>query len=260
MQPHGATVWARKTIHSDIFLRKPDKWFKIWFFIVNRVNYKDNGTYSRAECFIPSGEIEIATGATNDQVKKCLKWLREEHSVSTRRSTRGIHIKVIKYNVYQDLGSYSSTREALEKHQRSTTIGEVRKKESISEVKTSQKRDMSFNKKGDDYEEGFIDLDGDGSLLEEKKPQTKKYPNAPKVRKVFLAETGKNPKNWKMNKTQLLACENLYTERGLKTIQNALRWYKEHKDMEYCPQISSPYDLDSKWTKLNEYKRKHYGN
>lgn len=169
MQPNGATVWARKTIQSEIFATKPDKWFKIWFYLVNRANYKDNA-YKRGECFIPSGEIETMTGATKDQVKKCLTWLRDKHSISTRRSTRGIHLKVNKYGIYQDLSAYSSTREAPEKHQRSTTIGEVSKKvNNISEQSsvTSNSKDMTFNKYNDNDDVSTIDYDSNEPLEEE---------------------------------------------------------------------------------------------
>ena len=168
MTQHGATVWARQTVCSDIFANKPDKWFKIWFYIVTRANYKNIGNWERGELFIQSSEIEIATGASKDQVKKCLKWLRDEHSISTDRSTRGMHIKVIKYNVYQSLINYSSTREAPEKHQRSTPIGEEGKKVKINNELGSDNnnsKDMGWNNKhSDDYEEGVVDLDGDGSV------------------------------------------------------------------------------------------------
>jgi hypothetical protein len=133
---------------------------------------------------------------------------------------------------------------------------------SDSEDKSSQLRKeikeilMGWNTKSDDYEEGVVDLDGDISLKEEKKVNTKKYPNAPAVRKVFLKVLGLSPANWKVNKTQLQSCENLYTERTLEKVESALVFYKEHEDDEYCPKISSPFDLDSKWTKLGEYKLK----
>lgn len=213
MQPNGATVWGRKTIDSDIFANKPDKWFKIWFYIVNRVNWKDNGKYQRSECFIPSGEIEMRTNATPDQVKKCLSWLRSEHSISTKRSTRGIRIKVLKYNVYQDLNSYSSTREdkhqtkhqrstdsstrettnsglkirtksisssdrstreALEAHQTSTTIVEVgnKKNNNCDANASSNEKDM-WNRQPEDFEEGVVDADGDGSVRNEVEEQKK---------------------------------------------------------------------------------------
>jgi len=76
------------------------------------------------------------------------------------------------------------------------------------------------------------------------------------VYKVFQAELGKLPANWRINKTQLLSAENLYTERGIPAIENALRYYKENKEAEYIPFISSPFDLDSKWSKLANHKNK----
>ena len=116
--------------------------------------------------------------------------------------------------------------------------------------------DMSWNKQSDDYEEGVVNLDGDITLVDDKKKPTRKYPNAPAVRKVFQEVTGRNPANWKVNATQLKACENLYTERTLEKVRIALQFYEENKHKEFCPQISSPFDLDSKWTKLGEFKLK----
>lgn len=120
-------------------------------------------------------------------------------------------------------------------------------------------KDMPFRNTSDDHEEGVVNYDGDANLVPLKKPQTKKYPNAAAVRKVFLQVLGKNPANWKVNKTQLQACENLFAERGLLKIKNALEYYQENKNQEYCPQVSTPYDLDGKWAKLGEFKKKHHG-
>jgi len=133
-----------------------------------------------------------------------------------------------------------------------STLGET----SSPELKDNQK-DMSWNKTSEDYEEGFVDLDGDTSLVEEeKKKAPKKYPNAPQVRKVFQEVQGRNPANWRVNKNQLQACENLYTERGLEKVKLALEFYEDNKEKEYCPKINSPHDLDSKWTNLGEFKLK----
>lgn len=125
-----------------------------------------------------------------------------------------------------------------------------------SEADASADKNMPFNKYADDHEEGVVDLDGDGSLIEIKKTPTKKYPHASAIQKIFLEVLGRNPSNWRINKTQLQACENLYTERTPEKVRSALEFFKEHKHEEYCPQITSPYDLDSKWTKLGEYKLK----
>jgi len=47
--PGGATLWARQTVDSEIFYDKPDKWFKIWFYLVNKVNWKDDKKHERGE-------------------------------------------------------------------------------------------------------------------------------------------------------------------------------------------------------------------
>lgn len=94
---------------------------------------------------------------------------------------------------------------------------------------------------------------------EEEKSQrvsTKKYSNAKQV----FALWGKYPKNWDLNTTQLRAAENLFEEQeSLEEISEALRFAQEHKDDDFCPQISSPYDLDSKWKKLDTYYDKIHG-
>lgn len=258
----GYTKWARQTIDSAIFIDKPDKWFKIWFYIVNRVNFTDSVQYERGECFITTQEISEATKATQDQIKKCLRWCREVGMVSSARSTRGLRIKVIKYNVYQSNDFYSSTREAPEKHQRSTTIGEEGKKERTVGDKSpgdtppllNNKDDMSWNKQSEDYEEGIVNIDSDMSLVVEKKKDTRKYPNAPAIRKIFQEVLGKNPADWNKNVTVLQACENLYTERGVEKVRNALEFYKENQDKEFCPVINSPVDLDRKYVNLSRFK------
>jgi len=117
-------------------------------------------------------------------------------------------------------------------------------------------KNMDWNKKSDDYEEGVIDLDGDGEIKNVAAPRTKKYPNAPAIRKIFLRVLGINPNYWKQQTPQLQACENLYTERTPEKVEKALEFYKEHQNDEFCPKINSPYDLDAKWTKLGEYKLK----
>lgn len=94
---------------------------------------------------------------------------------------------------------------------------------------------------------------------ENTKPKSKpKYPNAKKVFTLFglLENNGSYPKNWDRNTTELVAAENLFEERGLVEVENALSWYQDLKDREYCPDVSSPYGLDSKWSKFERFVEK----
>ena len=121
----GATLWARQTIESEIFINKPDKWFKIWFYLVNRASHKDTKRYKKGEAFLQQDWICEATSSTKDQVKKCIGWLRDSGMISTKRSTRGTWLKVCKYSHFQRLDNYYYNVEAPDKargkHVRSTT-------------------------------------------------------------------------------------------------------------------------------------------
>lgn len=104
--------------------------------------------------------------------------------------------------------------------------------------------------KHSDYEES-IDLESGEYIEEEPKPK-RTYPT---VYAIFREITGKdNPLNWKVNKTQQTAAENLLKEHTENEIRAALTFVKNYKDQEYCPTVDSPYDLDSKWAKIKKFK------
>lgn len=103
----GATIWARQTTQSDVFYWKPDKWFKIWFYIVNKVNHKDNKLFKRGTNFITYKEIEVATKATHSQVDKFIRWSKQTTMLTTRKTTRGMVVKVLNYAFFQDLKNYT---------------------------------------------------------------------------------------------------------------------------------------------------------
>lgn len=113
-----------------------------------------------------------------------------------------------------------------------------------SETEVSQGKSISFV--------GGLDSDGFPTEAPTKPASRAKYPNAKKVFALF----GKYPKNWEMNKTQLKSAENLVEEKGLEKVEKVIQFFLENKDDTFCPQISSPYDLDSKWRKLFEYKKR----
>ena len=143
----GATLWARQTVESEIFYWKPDKWFKIWFYIVNRVNHKKNRLFDRGECFINYKEIMKKCKATKGEVDHCIRWLKSEKSatmIATRKTTRGMIVKVLKYNHFQTLDNY---------------YGDI-KSDTIGETRAIQKRYRSdtINKNGKNGKNGKKDI------------------------------------------------------------------------------------------------------
>lgn len=92
------------------------------------------------------------------------------------------------------------------------------------------------------------------SEVSEKKSTPKKYPHSKEVFGLW----GSYPRNWELNTTQLRAAENLFEEQGIEEIKGALDYWKKHKDEDFCPQVPSPYDLDSKWLKLSAFYDKQH--
>lgn len=104
----GATLWARKTIESEIFSWKPDKWFKIWFYIISKVNWKDGPILKRGQGYFTYKEIMNGTEATRFVVDHCIRYLKRATMIATRKATRGMVISVLNYDRYQTVGTYKS--------------------------------------------------------------------------------------------------------------------------------------------------------
>lgn len=210
--------------------------------------------YNKKEDWITNTQIMAMTGLGKERVSEAKKSLLAKNIVTEKRNKIGLQKDYEKWKELRKNVTKVTEKRNYQLRKNVTTIDSIDNIIDISETNVSAKQDMPFNRHSDDYEEGYVDIDGDTSLKVEKKPNTRKYPNAPAVRKVFQEVLGQNPANWKVNANQLKACENLFTERGIEKIRNALEFYVEHKDNEFCPQITSPYDLDSKYTKLSHFK------
>ena len=94
------TLWSKQIIHSDIFRKKPDKWFKIWFYLVNKVNSQDQKDYARGCCFMKYKWIMERTGATRSEVDHCIRFLKLSSMIETQKSARGLHLTILNYCLY----------------------------------------------------------------------------------------------------------------------------------------------------------------
>ena len=64
-------------------------------------------------------------------------------------------------------------------------------------------------------------------------------------------------KTWYANKTQRLAAKTLLEPPfGIEKVKKVLLFFIEHREEQYCPQISTPYDLVQKWSKLQTFRDK----
>lgn len=104
----------KETTNSDIFY-KPDKRFKIWFYIISTVNRKDSDRLPRWSWRFTYDMIMIATWASKTQVYKCIKRMRETDMVETTKRIRWMDLKVNNYNKYQDEGLQRDVWETTER-------------------------------------------------------------------------------------------------------------------------------------------------
>lgn len=141
----GATVWARQTTESEIFFYKPDKWFKIWFYIVNKVNHKDNKLFRRGEGLITYKEITRATKASKPQVHKCIKYLEKDNMLESRRTTRGMIRIVLNYAYYQDLRNYKDNLKTTT----GTTDGQLADNSGVLPIDKNGKNEKNEKKEND---------------------------------------------------------------------------------------------------------------
>jgi len=105
--------------------------------LINKVNHTDNKRFKEGCCFLKYDWIMNATGATKDQVKHCIAYLKATSMLATRKATRGFNVEVLKYKGYQNLNNYKSHTEshikATQKPHKSHTINKNVK--NIKEIK-----------------------------------------------------------------------------------------------------------------------------
>ena len=227
----GAFLVARKLFESEIWTNKPDSWTKIWVYILGNVNHKDNGKLKKGEGFFrPKREIPlISSSISTDIFKKFLNFARKNDMISTRRSTRGIIIKVLNYPKYQTLESYRGTRvstelgtnQAPERHQTSTTINKNDKE---------LKNDKNISSKED------------GMLINSKI-------------ELFKPLNPLTYKKWYSNKVQRAAVGRLIETLGDK-LEAAISAAEKANTQKYAPTITSPYQLEEKLSALRAFMLK----
>lgn len=231
----GSIFLARKIVESDIFFSKPDVWFKIWVFILLMANHRDNKQFKRGECYTNYEEIRFYTKATRNEVDHCIRWLKQAKQIATRKATRGLYIKIEKYEVYQKLDSYKSDTESDVK----------------SDLKAKQKRNRgdTINKnENNDKNENNVHTGAP------KRAGSKKSQFSPLGAELIKAFEGVDPKNktYYSNTTQREAAEFLIREYGFEEVVKRVGFLPKANKSNFFPHITSPYELKEKWMSLED--------
>ncbi|PIR14046.1 hypothetical protein COV49_00200 [Candidatus Falkowbacteria bacterium CG11_big_fil_rev_8_21_14_0_20_39_10] len=260
----GATIWARQTIESEIFLYKPDKWFKIWFYIVNRAYFKEKNKFERGECFLKYSWIEEATGATKDQIYACVKWLKKERMLTTNKTTRGMHVKVLNYDKYQNFNNYKNDmendNETIQKLQISDTI--LKKDNNINKDNKTLQAEPADNKNSDvdlkipeKKEEAKPVVSENSSLPAVAVLESKSVPPEQIVAIIDLFRKI-SPSLAFGDKNQRKACSEVIKLSGFQEAENKAKYAISIQGKLYAPGITTPWELWKKLAKLENAKKR----
>lgn len=229
----GAFNLARQIFSSEIWLTKPATWKILWIYILGKVNHKPTKQFERGEGFFNfTQEIrQIGIDITSDKIKSFCQYARASQMIDTKKTTRGIIIKVLNYNKYQDFNNFKTTTKTTSKpqqnHDRTTTINKNDK-----------------NDKNDKKDKNIVATP----------------PDEVNLLLNFFKETV-NPHIGFGNKTERKACSDLLKAYGLDWVKQSLAFLEEkRKTDKYLPTITTPYELWTKWAKIKQHLDTQQGN
>lgn len=101
-----------------------------------------------------------------------------------------------------------------------------------------------------------VPVDDDGNEISRQKPSAPTK-DAQKVYVVFKSTIGISNPMWTKNKTERIAAQTLFDDKGLEKVQKVLEFWLENKDDPFCPDVTSPYKLASKWEAMIMYRKKN---
>lgn len=243
-QPKGSIFSARKSIESEIFLHKPDKWFKIWFFLLHRVNFKDYNGYKKGECHTSYEEIMRYTGASKAQIDHCIRYLKSATMIATRKATRGFFVNVLKFAQYQDK---NKIKEEVKATRKATTKAKEKRHKSDT-IKNNDNNDNNDNN-------NILRAKPESEVLTSKQIKERKMnKQIQEILDMFYESI--NPNINYGNTTTRRACEFLLDKYGLQATKNATKYAISIQGERYAPTVTTPHELKEKMSKLILYKQK----
>jgi hypothetical protein len=264
----GATLWARQTIISKIFYDKPAIWFKIWFYLVSRVNFKEDKRFKRGELFLKYEWICEATKATKNQVDHFIRWAKDNKMLATRKTTRGMILEILKYNEFQTLDNYyyavkkdteigddKSDTESETENSESKLKNKPKQKAKATQKATTtakQKRNKSDTilKNGKNGKNDTINLQAEPAG-EEAEKLNKEILN---IYDIFY--TTVNPTINFGNKTTRNACIDLLKKYGHEKVEAMATYVVNNQGKKFFPTITTPYQMKEKLGAVIVYKQR----
>lgn len=260
-QKRGWVRLHRKIEENELWLAEPFTRGQAWVDLFLNANHTDGVFWIRGnEIQVKRGQLgwsEVTMSNrwkwSRNKVRRFLLVLEKNAQIGQQKLSKLTSvITILNYEHYQS----EQQTEQQKDNRRNTNNNDKNEKKLLAEANASatNRKDMEWKNKPSDNDDDLDVIDIETG--EPAKPKEKKKRHYKEVYELFRV-LGPVPLNWSVNTTEQKCADNLYTERGLEQIKTALQFYLDHKHLEYIPEITSPYDLDSKWKKLLSFKKKN---
>ena len=129
MRIDGGYILLSRKIDDSEAMRLPPATREIWLYILRKVNHCDYKNLKRGENIFTYKKIQddLCWYAgyrkmiySKNDIAKSIRRLHERNMIETTKATRGVVIKVVKYNIYQDPNNYEGHKGNTTKVQRKT--------------------------------------------------------------------------------------------------------------------------------------------
>ena len=244
--PGGGIIIARQIEDSEIWLDKPPQWLKIWIHIIIATGHKNNPSFERGEGFFNFSRLLreglLGPGITRNQIVNFLDFARREAMITTTKTTRGIVIKVLKYDFYQTLDNYIAASETTNKD---TT----KPQRNHNETTTINKNDK-YDKNDKNMDTTYPSAPTGTDSLDPEKIKRERSP-IEQLFDVFYFTI--NPTINFGNKTMRKDATHVLEKYGLVKSLEMAKYAISVRDEPYAPMVRSPSDLCNKFTTILDF-------
>lgn len=248
----GYILLSRQIDNSDV-MKMPPATRELWLYILRKVNHSDYKNLKRGENIFHYEDIQ------NDlswyigyrkvmykkyEIAKSLRRLCESNMIATTKTTRGVIIKVLRYDDFQNPANYESNSEGQAKA--------MRKQQSSSTIYKKNKEEKECNKYICSFETFWNKYPKKVGKTKAEVSYSRKATSKEKEQQIFDG-LEKYIKKWKLENTDKQYIPNPTTW------LNQERWNDE---VEVCRDVFNKFarNNEEKWEKVKQEEKKAYEN
>lgn len=177
-------------------------------------------------------------GWSEGKVNRFLDYLKTEEQIEVQTSSKTTLITILNYELYQADSRPNKGADSEQTASRQGTNKNDKKEKNISALEDEPRPKYE---RVPDSEETPSTLRGRA-----------KYGNA----RVAFAWFPEYEKWWDMNTSQLKYGELVFA-RGEQAVRSILAFLKKNSDLEDCPEVTTPYDLETKWKRIEKFAKRN---